>query len=174
MWLWAQGRQKGMKDRRGRKENVHYGLQWSCRFVPHGTSQNLRKKASRHKHVILWGHFLSYNIHHFHIPGQQGEEHIHTYYELDWHTQDNLTLRGQCLTNWAGQVILNLQMTPSPTHWCGMDMENLCRVKYIYAFIIIGFDFCCNFSPSSHCIFMLCCKSLQAEMNAINVDIWNL
>lgn len=46
--------------------------------VPHGTSQNLRKKASCHMHVILWGHFVTYNIH-FHIPGQQGEYSTHTH-----------------------------------------------------------------------------------------------
>lgn len=55
-----------------KKGNRYYWLWWSHRTVPHGTSQNLRKKASCHMHVILWGHFLSYNIHHFHIPGQQG------------------------------------------------------------------------------------------------------
>lgn len=34
-------------------------------------------------HVILRGHFLSYYIHHFHIPGQQGEEHTHTHTLID-------------------------------------------------------------------------------------------
>lgn len=56
----------------GKKGNRYYWLRWSHRTVPHGTSQNLRKKTSCHMHVILRGHFLSYNIHHFHIPGQQG------------------------------------------------------------------------------------------------------
>lgn len=72
--LWAQGREEG---RRGKRGNSYYWLRWSHRTVPHRTSQNLREKASCHMHVILWGHFLSYNIHHFHIPRQQGEEQIH-------------------------------------------------------------------------------------------------
>lgn len=70
------------------------------RTIPHGTSQNLRKKASCNMHVILWGHFLSNNIHHFHIPGQQGEEHTHTH-TLRAHQQlSGLTIQDRTKTTW--------------------------------------------------------------------------
>lgn len=69
----------GRGERGGGRLLLHY--RWSHIYigsVPHGTSQNLRKKASCHMHVILWGHFVTYNIH-FHIPGQQGEYSTHTH-----------------------------------------------------------------------------------------------
>lgn len=49
--------------------------------IPHGTSQNLRKKVPGHVNLVLGRHCLSYDIDHFHLPTQGGG--IHT----DWSTQ---------------------------------------------------------------------------------------